>query len=143
MTDRSGERILVAQLPKMTAKDKEEFEHSVPIFGQQRAIRRKQLSIALLSASSFTLFSVAFLTRQTWMVRGICAPLNAIFGGVVGDFAGRAIYPSVADNKETRMVKNLWWANRCSSGWSYDTSKFNEEWRRAHPHIDPSVFGAR
>ncbi len=44
MASESG-KTLLAQLPPMRSQDFAEFERTVPIWGQQRAIRRSQLQV--------------------------------------------------------------------------------------------------
>eukprot|EP00994_Dinema_validum_P006541 NODE_4914_length_439_cov_70.594872_g4254_i0.p1 GENE.NODE_4914_length_439_cov_70.594872_g4254_i0~~NODE_4914_length_439_cov_70.594872_g4254_i0.p1 ORF type:complete len:138 (-),score=22.46 NODE_4914_length_439_cov_70.594872_g4254_i0:26-385(-) len=106
---------LVVQLPPMRAADKLEFERTVPIWGQQRQVRRNQVQtiglFALLSAACGPLVTRA--RKNTFYVNTTSVVPFALLGIAVGHLVGQNLYPNVADNKETRFVKRMWWARKC------------------------------
>eukprot|EP01012_Entosiphon_sulcatum_P045253 TRINITY_DN602_c0_g1_i1.p2 TRINITY_DN602_c0_g1~~TRINITY_DN602_c0_g1_i1.p2 ORF type:complete len:117 (-),score=20.78 TRINITY_DN602_c0_g1_i1:56-406(-) len=109
-------RTLVANLPPMTAADKKRFEEEVPIWGEQRRIRRQQLQV--VGASSVVGAGVvpayAMFARGNTILVGAGAAIVGLFAGMaVGHVVGTNIYPSIASNSETTMVKRLWWAREC------------------------------
>lgn len=112
-------KTLVATLPRMRKADYQRFETEVPIFGEQRAIRRKQLQFAGLAGLVLGLTPLA-MRRQTWLVRGIMPlPLFCV-NFIIFEYIARQLYPSIADNREVAMMRTLWWAKQCSSQWKYD-----------------------
>ena len=144
-------RTVLAKLPPMQKQDYEEFEKTVPIWGEQRAIRRKQLYLqvyAAIAAAGIGM-AIAKMRRNTGLYLGIGALLFAlairflcfrsdtvysfppfptawvigfatlpfVFGGsAAGHVIAQHVYPSVADNKETRFVRRMWWAQKCIGG---------------------------
>eukprot|EP00669_Euglena_mutabilis_P008180 TRINITY_DN3293_c0_g1_i1.p4 TRINITY_DN3293_c0_g1~~TRINITY_DN3293_c0_g1_i1.p4 ORF type:complete len:123 (-),score=41.76 TRINITY_DN3293_c0_g1_i1:160-507(-) len=110
---------LIAQLPPMRAKDYETFERTVPVFGAQRAIRRRQLQVvgvgALLGAAVGPV--VAKLRGNTIYVVVFATIPFGLAGMAAGHVLGRELFPSVACNRETRFVRRLWWANQCAQTW--------------------------
>eukprot|EP00668_Euglena_longa_P032663 GGOE01042075.1.p2 GENE.GGOE01042075.1~~GGOE01042075.1.p2 ORF type:complete len:116 (-),score=8.32 GGOE01042075.1:203-550(-) len=112
-------KTVVAQLPPMRKQDFAEFERTVPIWGQQRAIRRTQLQTigagALVGAIVGPLFTKA--RGNSIYVIGFAAVPFAVAGMALGHVASQQLFPSVATNKETRFVRRLWWANKCAQTW--------------------------
>lgn len=103
----------------MGAADYAEFEKTVPIFGEQRAIRRKQLQVIGASAVPFSLLGgiLAKSRGNTTYVYGLALIPCAVGGMAVGHVLGQRLFPSMASNKETRFVRRLWWANKCAQTW--------------------------
>eukprot|EP00906_Rhabdomonas_costata_P024059 RCo034633 len=114
----SKEKTVLAKLPPMAKEDYEEFERTVPVWGEQRAIRRKQLYLQAAAGFGGAALGmlVAKLRRNTWWVVGFAALPFAFGGSAAGHVAAQFVYPNVADNKETRFVRRLWWANKCIQG---------------------------
>ena len=131
-----AEKTLVAQLPPMQCCDNLRFEKEGGVWGQQRAIRRDQVRVLLTSAAVCTVGGTAwawYWRRNTWLVAAMCAPVFTLFGGVVGNYAGIVAYPSVACNKETTMMKRVWWAQQCAKNW--DMSQIDKDtWSAKYPH---------
>jgi len=126
----------------MKTEDKARFESTVPIFGEQRRIRRQQLQVAGIGALIGPLVALS-LRRQTFLVRVLCGIAFLPGGIIIGNFVGQQLFPSVADNAETRLVKRLWWAKQCSAGWKYDVSKFPSDWQATHPHLPLAQLPAK
>ncbi len=128
-------RVLVAELPPMTSTDLRRFESEGGIWGKQRAIRRQQVSLILGAAATFTLGGLgysAIVRKNTWLASGGTALVWTLCGGLLGNAAAQNFYPSVADNKETTMMRRTWWAKECSKQW--DLSQVTEDrWRAVHP----------
>eukprot|EP00758_Cryptobia_borreli_P002476 Tbor_TRINITY_DN305_c0_g1::TRINITY_DN305_c0_g1_i1::g.15477::m.15477 len=134
MTNKDG-KVLIADLPRMTAQDLSRFEIEGGVWGKQRAIRRKQVNfacgVAVCVTASGYYFS-SFVRRNTILVNLATVPVFAMFGLVSGNSFGQAMYPNVACNKETTMMRRTWWAKECSKHW--DMSQINEsEWKAAFP----------
>lgn len=129
-------KTLVAQLPPMTSDDLQRFEKEGGVWGAQRSIRRQQVQVlglgAVAAAAGGTYWAMVW-RRNTWLVGAMCAPGFAVFGAVAGNFAGTLLYPSVACNKETTMMRRVWWAKECSKNWNM--SQVNENtWKAQYPH---------
>ena len=130
------EKTLVAHLPPMTSADLARFEAEGGVWGQQRAIRRQQVNVmgAFTAASLVggTSWAVLF-RRNTWLVGAMCAPAWVLFGAVSGNFAGTLLFPSVACNKETTMMRRVWWAKQCAKDWDMSQIK-DDVWTAKYPH---------
>ncbi len=135
MSDES--KTLVAQLPPMRAADLARFEAEGGVWGRQRTIRRKQLTVAGLSSLGTTAAGVywsSFMRGNTWLVAVCTLPVYLMAGAAVGHAAGTVMYPSVADNGETTMMRRLWWARECAKGW--DMSQINgAQWKAKYPNV--------
>eukprot|EP00672_Neobodo_designis_P009299 CAMPEP_0174855268 /NCGR_PEP_ID=MMETSP1114-20130205/32873_1 /TAXON_ID=312471 /ORGANISM="Neobodo designis, Strain CCAP 1951/1" /LENGTH=138 /DNA_ID=CAMNT_0016090003 /DNA_START=43 /DNA_END=459 /DNA_ORIENTATION=+ len=134
-----SQKTLVAQLPPMTSADCERFEKEGGVWGQQRAIRRQQVQVmggvTLATVAAGTFFTLN-MRRNTRLVAFCCLPGWATFGAVAGNFLGVQAYPSVACNKETTMMRRVWWAKQCAAGW--DMSQVNgDKWAAQYPHAKP------
>lgn len=131
-------RTLVADLPPMTCADLQRFEKEGGVWGQQRSIRRNQLTVATQSTllSSLAGFSYIKLIRHnTWYVVVGTLPLFAVAGFAAGHAAGTTLYPSVASNKETTMMRRVWWAKECAKNW--DMSQIQaDQWRATYPKVE-------
>eukprot|EP00667_Euglena_gracilis_P030232 EG_transcript_41526 len=112
-------KVLLAQLPPMRKQDYVEFERSVPIWGQQRTIRRNQLQVIGAGALAGSIVGplVAKSRGNTIYVIGFAALPFACAGMALGHVISQQLYPSVASNKETRFIRRLWWANKCAQTW--------------------------
>ena len=130
------EATLVAELPEMTANDLARFEAEGGVWGQQRAVRRQQLQLTAVSAAAAVAAGTAFCywgRRNTWLVALGTAPVWALCGASVGHYASLAMFPSVACNKETTMMRRVWWAKECAKGW--DMSQIDAgKWKARYPH---------
>ncbi len=136
----SDNKTLVAQLPPMRTADLQRFEKEGGIWGQQRAIRRNQLTVAglstVFSSASGYYWSVVKRGNTLW-VGGLTFPIFAIFGASFGNFLGNIVYPSVADNSETTMMRRTWWAKECAKNW--DLSQVSgDQWKARYPNLDVS-----
>jgi hypothetical protein len=129
-------KTLVAQLPPMTSADMKRFEKEAGIWGKQRSVRRQQVYVAAagaLAASAGGTFWAMYWRRNTILVGVMCIPGWALFGAVAGNYAGVALFPSVACNKETTMMRRVWWAKQCAGSW--DMSQCHDDkWAADHPH---------
>ena len=110
------ERVLIANLPPMSKEDLSDFERHGGIWGEQRAIRRKQLQFAvygsLASGTSASIYAMLY-RGNTRLVGMSMFTLASITGLVTGNYIGTILYQSVARNDETTMMRRLWWAKRC------------------------------
>jgi hypothetical protein len=117
----------------MSAADLARFEKEGGVWGQQRAIRRQQVNTAWkLTAVSAVVGSlyVKAIRRNTWYVVVGTAPVFAMLGFAAGHAIGTAAFPSVANNKETTMMKRVWWAKECAKHWeSSQTSGDATVWK--------------
>jgi hypothetical protein len=134
-------KTLVAELPPMRPQDFAAFEAEGGVWGKQRAIRRKQVYCmcggGLAGAVLGTSFAAA--RKNTFLVKLSLLPLFALSGMVIGHAGGLALVPSVADNKETTMMRRLWWAKKCAE--NYDYSQVDgHNWKAAYPHYDISAL---
>ena len=110
-------RTIVADLPSMSLADFTEFERTGGIWGQQRAIRRKQLYCALGFSTllgTWSFYFTLFGRKNTKIVAFGVTALGFTFGSIMGNYLGTRLYPSVARNDETTMMRRLWWAQRCT-----------------------------
>jgi hypothetical protein len=129
-------KTLVAQLPPMTAGDFARFEQEGGVWGQQRSIRRRQVNVALTGSVAVSVVG-SFYTKvsrgNTWLVVGMTLPVFALSGFMLGHAAGISQFPSVANNKETTMMRRVWWAKECAKNW--DMSQISESsWKARYPH---------
>ena len=127
---------IVARLPTMESEDLARFETEGGVWGQQRAIRRQQASVAVLGGVAAFAVSGAWVMsvrKNTGLVALCTAPCFGIFGAVAGNALGVAQFPSVACNKETTMMKRVWWAKQCSANWDMSQLKGDDVWEAKHP----------
>ena len=129
-------KTLVAELPSMSKKDFAKFEKEGGIWGRQRAIRRKQLQFTSGSSLLFTFIGTCWtkcVQKNTNLVTISVAPLFLIGGGVIGNSISYSLFPNVASNRETTMMRRLWWAKQCSANWDY--SQLNvDQFKRDYPN---------
>jgi hypothetical protein len=72
--------------------------------------------------------------RNTWAVALGTLPLFALAGFAGGNALGGVVFPSVANNKETTMMRRTWWAKECAKNW--DMSQIDaDRWKADYPHI--------
>jgi hypothetical protein len=130
-------RTLVADLPPMSAEDLSRFEREGGVWGKQRAIRREQLRVAATVTAISTVAGFAyvkFVRRNTWYVVAGTVPLFSLVGFVTGNSVGQVKFPSVANNKETTMMRRTWWAKECSKNW--DLSQIDRGfWKASYPQF--------
>ena len=113
-------KTLVAHLPAMSAEDLSRFESEGGVWGHQRAIRRRQvwcMGATGWCAALGGAWWVRVVRRNTLLVLLGTFPVFFTFGLVVGNGVGNLIFPSVADNGETSMMRRTWWAKECSKNW--------------------------
>lgn len=119
----------------MASADLKRFEAEGGVWGQQRSIRRNQVSVSVASALVSGLGGVSwakFARGNTIYVVAGTFPIFACFGAVAGHALGISAFPSVADNKETTMMRYTWWAKECSKNW--DLSQVDESrWKAQCP----------
>lgn len=130
-----GRKIVVADLPMMWPSDLKRFEQQGGVWGRQFRQRRRQLTFAaslgalstgvgcwyVLMRRRNTLF-VAFSTFTGFTVLGFCC----------GASLAPLWYPNVASNKETAMMRRVWWAKECAKNWDFSQVK-EDTWRAAYP----------
>ena len=127
---------LVAQLPDMTSADLVRFEKEGGVWGQQRTIRRKQVTVALGCAAAATIGGALWtyqVRRNTLLLTLGTSMVWTTFGAVTGNAVGQLVYPSVASNKETTLMRRVWWAKECSKGWDL-RQVTAEKWSAVHPN---------
>eukprot|EP00754_Rhynchopus_humris_P035606 Rhum_TRINITY_DN17140_c0_g1::Rhum_TRINITY_DN17140_c0_g1_i1::g.165303::m.165303 len=111
-----GDKTLIAELPRMTSADYAEFESTVRPWGLQRSIRRQQVQLAGLGGLAGAGFGYAWSVKSrgnTWLVGAFMALSFGIGGAVIGHTAGLNVFPSIASNSETTMMRRTWWAKKC------------------------------
>ncbi len=132
-----GGKTLTAQLPPMRTADLARFEAEGGVWGRQRAIRRKQLTVTGVTTAGIStvgLYWSTYMRGNTSLVAACTLPVYLLFGSAVGHAAGITLYPSVADNGETTMMRRLWWARECAKGW--DMSQINGAlWNAKYPNV--------
>ena len=131
-----AEATLVAELPGMSTADLARFEAEGGVWGQQRAVRRQQLQVTAAGVAGFVFVGTAFCLGRgnTRLVALGTAPIWAMCGASVGHHYGLTLFPSVACNKETSMMRRLWWAQQCAKGW--DMSQVDAgKWRAKYPAV--------
>ena len=110
-------KTLIAELPMMRSKDYAAFEKNGGVWGQQRSIRRQQLTlaagVAALTGASTWYWAIS-VRKNTKLVGLGVVVCGSVAGGVIGNYVGTIVYPSVARNDETTMMRRLWWAKRCA-----------------------------
>lgn len=132
-----ADKTIVADLPDMTAADCARFEVEGGVWGQQYAIRRQQLQATFLTAAGVAVSGALFARvarRNTWLVVAGTAPIFGISGLVIGNAVGVSTYPSVADNKETSMMRQTWWAKECAKHWDMSQVQDNV-WKAKYPNV--------
>lgn len=129
-------RILVADLPPMTQADLLRFEKEGGVWGQQRAVRKQQVAFAWKATAFSMLAGCGYvkLTRKNtlYVVLGT-SPVFGMFGFAVGHAIATCMYPNVANNKETTLMRRTWWAKECSKSWSMDQVE-RGFWKAQYPH---------
>eukprot|EP01061_Rhynchopus_euleeides_P009134 TRINITY_DN18282_c2_g4_i1.p2 TRINITY_DN18282_c2_g4~~TRINITY_DN18282_c2_g4_i1.p2 ORF type:complete len:136 (+),score=43.37 TRINITY_DN18282_c2_g4_i1:138-545(+) len=127
---------LIAELPPMESADLKEFENTVYPWGQQRKVRKNQLAVAGVGGAAGAAFGWVWpvvMRRNTSLVGGLMVLAFGMGGTIAGHSAGLQLYPSVAGNAETTMMRRLWWAKKCSADfeYSFDQAEFSQQ----YPHV--------
>ena len=132
-----SDKLLVAELPPMRSEDLKRFEAEGGIWGKQRAVRRRQVNAtmfgAALAAVSGALW-VFCIRRNTLFVLGGSCPVFTLTGALAGHALGISLYPSVADNKETTLMRRVWWAKQCAKEWNMSQVD-KGKWVAQYPHV--------
>ncbi|KAG5475975.1 hypothetical protein CUR178_03690 [Leishmania enriettii] len=128
-------KVLIADLPMMWPSDMRRFEKEGGVWGQQFRQRRRQLTFALaLSAASTVIGSwyVVMRRKNTFFVLFSTFSGFSVLGFCIGMSLAPMWYENVANNKETSMMRRVWWAKECAKHWDY--SQVNEEhWTASYP----------
>ena len=125
---------LVADLPPMNGGDLTRFEAEGGIWGKQRSIRRSQVTVMGAITAVCTVSGLLLTSRRnTIYVMAGTAPIFVTLGMTFGHAVGIQLFPSVADNKETTMMRRTWWAKECAKNWDMNQVDGNL-WHAAHPH---------
>ncbi|RHW74121.1 hypothetical protein DPX39_020019200 [Trypanosoma brucei equiperdum] len=134
MTGKDG-KVLVADLPMMYPKDLLRFEKEGGVWGQQYCVRRQQLTLAVGAAAFSTLLGIGYVRRRrnTGFVVFSTFTGFTVLGFCLGATLSPIIYPNVASNRETSMMRRVWWAKECAKHWDYSQMDGNS-WHAAHPH---------
>ncbi|CAJ1028155.1 hypothetical protein, conserved [Leishmania lindenbergi] len=140
----TGRKVLIADLPMMWPSDMRRFEKEGGVWGQQFRQRRYQLTFALtLSAVSTLLGSwyVVMRRRNTYFVLFSTFSGFSVLGFCIGMSLAPLWYENVANNKETSMMRRVWWAKECAKHWDY--SQVNKDrWVASYPkavHPDTKI----
>ncbi|RNF02241.1 uncharacterized protein Tco025E_08428 [Trypanosoma conorhini] len=136
MTGKDG-KVLVADLPMMYPSDFLRFEEEGGIWGRQWRVRRKQLTFALTTATLSTALGTVYILsrRNTGFVLFSTFTGFTVLGFCVGSALSSLAYTNVASNKETSMMRRVWWAKECAKNWDY--SQVNEGvWKAKYPHAE-------
>ena len=132
-----SEKTIVADLPEMTAANCSRFEQEGGIWGKQYAVRRQQVQAMVVTAGATVVGGALFarvVRRNTWLVVAGTFPIFGISGLALGNVVGVSLYPSVAENKETTMMRRTWWAKECAKHW--DMSQIEGGmWKAKYPHV--------
>lgn len=128
-------KVLVADLPMMWPSDIRRFEKEGGVWGQQFRQRRRQLSLAACVSTLFTVAGCYYVRLQR---RNTLFVLFSTFSGftVLGFCVGMSLaplwYENIASNKETSMMRRVWWAKECAQHWDYSQVK-EETWKAQYP----------
>lgn len=129
-------RTVVAELPRMKCSDLKRFEQEGGVWGQQYGIRKKQVATSLAGTATSILLGgswIKFCRHNTWIVVGGTMPLFALFGAFIGHAAGVSMFPSIANNQETTMMRRTWWAKECSKSWDMKQVD-GKVWKAKYPN---------
>ncbi|KAG5475443.1 hypothetical protein LSCM1_03562 [Leishmania martiniquensis] len=133
--DKAAGKVLIADLPMMWPSDMRRFEKEGGVWGQQFRQRRCQLTFALaVSAASTVIGSwyVVMRRRNTYFVLFSTFSGFSVLGFCIGMSLAPLWYENVANNKETSMMRRVWWAKECAKHWDY--SQVNgERWTASYP----------
>nr|CCC89519.1 conserved hypothetical protein [Trypanosoma congolense IL3000] len=134
MTGKGG-TVLVADLPMMYPKDFWRFEEEGGVWGQQWRARRKQLTFALGTATISTVMGIRYVVqrRNTGFVLFSTFSGFTVLGFCLGASVAPMLYTNVANNRETSMMRRVWWAKECAKHWDYSQVD-SDMWRAAYPH---------
>ncbi|ESL07550.1 hypothetical protein TRSC58_04759 [Trypanosoma rangeli SC58] len=128
-------KILVADLPMMYPSDFLRFEKEGGVWGRQWRVRRKQLTFALTTATLSTALGTVYIISRhnTGFVLFSTFTGFTVLGFCVGSALSSMVYTNVASNKETSMMRRVWWAKECAKNWDY--SQVSEGmWKAKYPH---------
>jgi len=134
MTTKDG-KVLIADLPMMWPSDFVRFEKQGGVWGQQFRQRRRQLTFAGVVAAGATLLGSYYVTmrrKNTYFVLFSTFTGFSVLGFCIGMSLAPIWLPNIANNKETSMMRRVWWAKECAKHWDY--SQIDEEvWRAQYP----------
>lgn len=128
-------KVLVADLPMMWPSDFKRFEREGGVWGQQLSQRRRQLTLALTISAASTLLGswyVVMRRKNTLFVLLSTFTGFSSLGFCIGMSLAPLWYENVASNKETSMMRRVWWAKECAKEWDYSQIK-ETTWRAAYP----------
>ncbi|KAK7197765.1 hypothetical protein NESM_000729100 [Novymonas esmeraldas] len=131
----TGRKVLVADLPMMWPRDFYRFEKEGGVWGQQFRQRRRQLTLAAsVSAASTALGSwyVVLRRRNTLFVLFSTFTGFSVLGFCIGMSLAPLWYENVANNKETSMMRRVWWAKECAKHWDYSQVS-QDRWQATYP----------
>ncbi|KEG06902.1 hypothetical protein DQ04_11701000 [Trypanosoma grayi] len=143
MTGKNG-KILVSDLPMMYPSDCLRFEKEGGVWGQQWRVRRKQLTFALTAATLSTVVGSYYVVsrRNTGFVLFSTFSGFSVLGFCIGSALAPLAYPNVANNKETSMMRRVWWAKECAKYWDYSQVQ-EDTWKAEYPHAQIPQGGGR
>lgn len=133
MTGKGG-KILVSDLPMMYPSDLLRFEREGGVWGRQWGVRRRQLTFTAALSAAVTAMGCYYVSRRnTGLVLLSTFSGFSVLGFCAGSALSTLLYPNVASNQETSMMRRVWWAKECAKGWDY--SQVHEGiWRAQYPH---------
>lgn len=131
----TGRKILIADLPMMWPSDFRRFEKEGGVWGSQFRQRRRQLTFALSVSAASTLLGswyVVMRRKNTYFVLFSTFTGFSVLGFCIGMSLAPLWFENVANNKETSMMRRVWWAKECAKHWDY--SQVDElRWHAAYP----------
>ncbi|CAD2221503.1 hypothetical protein AGDE_01679 [Angomonas deanei] len=129
------EKTLVADLPMMYPSDLRRFEQEGGIWGKQFAQRRRQLTFAGVIAATSTVVGSAYVLRRHNTLFVLLSTFSGftVLGFCIGMSLAPLWYENIANNKETSMMRRVWWAKECAKHWDYSQID-GDKWKAAYPH---------
>lgn len=128
-------KVVVADLPMMRPHDFKRFEKEGGVWGRQFQQRRRQLTFAATVAAASTVVGswyVLMRRRNTYFVLFSTFTGFSVLGFCCGASLAPLWYPNVASNKETAMMRRVWWAKECAKHWDYSQIK-EDTWHANYP----------
>ncbi|EPY33735.1 hypothetical protein STCU_02031 [Strigomonas culicis] len=130
-------KVVVADLPFMWPSDVRRFEREGGVWGRQFRQRRRQLTFSGVVSLSLTLLGSAYVLsrRNTLFVLFSTFSGFSVLGFCIGASLAPLWFPNLASNKETSMMRRVWWAKECAK--HFDYSQIDEEvWRAKYPKAE-------